>query len=193
MLINLSADQLNALCRGDTITGTGFTITRPTLEEAPLIRTQALAGLMDAGLQFSSVVQMYNDGQGRAFDAVIDQARQRHHVEGEVEIDDFPIISESGDNGTYVSAWVWVPNPQPEVADEDDEAQVHEDGDGCAIYDTGYQVRYNEGESTIDAEDLSPGDTYNDPASDDSDTWYDVVAVVVIDDQVHVESEGSRD
>lgn len=35
-------------------------------------------------------------------------ARQQHHVDGEVEVDDGGIVSEGDDNGAYVQAWVWV-------------------------------------------------------------------------------------
>ena len=44
--------------------------------------------------------------------AIIALARERHsHIwqEGEVELDDTAKLSEGGDNGTYVQAWVWVP------------------------------------------------------------------------------------
>jgi len=40
--------------------------------------------------------------------AIIAMAREQHHSDGEVEIDDDPEISEGEDNGCYVQAWVWV-------------------------------------------------------------------------------------
>ena len=39
---------------------------------------------------------------------IIDLARERHHKDGEIEIDCSARLSEGGDNGCYVSAWVWV-------------------------------------------------------------------------------------
>jgi hypothetical protein len=44
--------------------------------------------------------------------AIIELARARHAAiwqEGEVELDDTARLSEGGDNGVYVEAWVWVP------------------------------------------------------------------------------------
>jgi hypothetical protein len=41
----------------------------------------------------------------------IQAAQDLHHRDGECEIDDNAIVSEGGDNGAYVSAWVWVPLP----------------------------------------------------------------------------------
>jgi len=40
---------------------------------------------------------------------IVALARERHHREGEVEIDLNARLSEGDDNGTYVQAWVWVP------------------------------------------------------------------------------------
>jgi len=45
----------------------------------------------------------------RALDALTDKAREMYQADGEIEIDDDPEISE-GDDGTWVQAWVWVPN-----------------------------------------------------------------------------------
>ena len=44
--------------------------------------------------------------------AIVQLARERHAhrlQEGECEIDNTAELSEGGDNGTYVQAWVWVP------------------------------------------------------------------------------------
>lgn len=40
--------------------------------------------------------------------AIADLARKQYHIEGTVEIDDLPVISEVEANGAYVAAWVWV-------------------------------------------------------------------------------------
>jgi hypothetical protein len=39
---------------------------------------------------------------------VIDLARAQHQREGWCEIDYDALVSEGGDNGAYVQAWVWV-------------------------------------------------------------------------------------
>ena len=40
----------------------------------------------------------------------IKAARQMWHRDGEIEIDDWPLISPSEDGGAYVQAWLWVSN-----------------------------------------------------------------------------------
>jgi len=40
--------------------------------------------------------------------AIIKMAKDEHEIEGEVEIDDNAIVSESSDNGAYVADWVWI-------------------------------------------------------------------------------------
>ena len=55
----------------------------------------------------------------------IEQARQNYGRDGEIEIDDEPVISHGEDHGAYVAAWVW-------VSDEDDgleDDEVIDDGD----------------------------------------------------------------
>lgn len=39
---------------------------------------------------------------------IIELARKEHQRDGECEIDNDAKLSEGGDNGTYVQAWVWV-------------------------------------------------------------------------------------
>lgn len=51
----------------------------------------------------------------------VEAARRLHHVEGELEIDDNAKLSDSGDGGEYVQAWVWVD------ADEAGDTQAQED------------------------------------------------------------------
>jgi hypothetical protein len=40
--------------------------------------------------------------------AIRELAKEKHHREGELEIDDYSMVSEGDDNGAYVQAWVWV-------------------------------------------------------------------------------------
>lgn len=42
----------------------------------------------------------------------LDQARDLYHRDGELEIEDEGIVSDS-DEGAYVQAWVWVTAPEP--------------------------------------------------------------------------------
>lgn len=44
-------------------------------------------------------------------------AEQKYSSEGQVEIDDSAVVSDSED-GAYVAAWVWVEDPDPEEEDE---------------------------------------------------------------------------
>lgn len=45
------------------------------------------------------------------------QARTAYHEEGRIEIDDGAPVSRNSergvDQGAYVQAWVWVPDPEP--------------------------------------------------------------------------------
>lgn len=45
----------------------------------------------------------------------VQKAREKYEYlsDGDVDIDENPTVSAS-DNGAYVAAWVWVPNPEPE-------------------------------------------------------------------------------
>jgi hypothetical protein len=79
---------------------------------------QALAALIDAGLTFSEAVEVFAARQSEQDQTLIHLARERHHVDGEIEIDDDTILSESEDDGFYVMAWVWVNNP--ELTSDDD-------------------------------------------------------------------------
>lgn len=39
---------------------------------------------------------------------ILELAKEQHQRDGECEIDDNAVISEGGENGTYVQSWVWV-------------------------------------------------------------------------------------
>lgn len=39
------------------------------------------------------------------------RARTLWHREGEIEVDPNAVVSRGNDNGAYVQAWVWVPDP----------------------------------------------------------------------------------
>jgi len=56
--------------------------------------------------------------------SIIGLARSQYHEEGQCEIDDDAIISDAGDNGACVSAWVWVSfagTPLDKEAEEENE------------------------------------------------------------------------
>lgn len=48
----------------------------------------------------------------------VEQAKQQHGCDGEVEIDDGATVSRSSDGGAYVAAWVWVYVPDSEEDDD---------------------------------------------------------------------------
>jgi len=55
------------------------------------------------------------DQERRDFPDIVEKAQDRH-ASDDVEVDDDPFLS-IGDEGVWVSAWVWVPTP----AEDDDE------------------------------------------------------------------------
>lgn len=52
--------------------------------------------------------------------AAIEAARQREK-EGELEIDDLPLVSRSSDGGVYVMAWVWIPDDEIDCPEDEEE------------------------------------------------------------------------
>lgn len=46
---------------------------------------------------------------------IIKAARALYHKDGEIEIDDHPIVSSGGDRGSYVAAWVWIYDTDAEM------------------------------------------------------------------------------
>ncbi len=73
------------------------------------------------------------------------------------------------------------------TTDEDD-TEGHEDGDGCAIYYTGYTVKTPEGEKAV--EDLNTGDYYNDPAFDPAGSWMEIDDIAILTDEGEVHIDG---
>jgi hypothetical protein len=72
---------------------------------------EAIAKLRELGLGFGTCVAEFGAGAEEA--SLIERAREQYVHEGEVEIDDDPVVSRGDDNGAYVMAWVWVENPEP--------------------------------------------------------------------------------
>jgi hypothetical protein len=52
-----------------------------------------------------------SDARSRAASTLTEIAREAHHRDGELEIDDNPVVSVSDDKGAYIAAWVWIDNP----------------------------------------------------------------------------------
>ena len=48
----------------------------------------------------------------------VERARELHHRDGEVEIGTDATVSLGDDDGAYVQAWVWVPDPQRSSPEE---------------------------------------------------------------------------
>ena len=56
-----------------------------------------------------------HDGWQTEYAAAIQAARDAHHRDGEIELDDEVLLSPGADPGIYVSAWVWVDFPEDET------------------------------------------------------------------------------
>lgn len=66
---------------------------------------QQLEALIDQGLTVSMALTAFAARQDPTLIAYRDAVETR---EGELEVDDNAIVSESDDGGAYVMAWVWV-------------------------------------------------------------------------------------
>jgi hypothetical protein len=71
--------------------------------------TQAALAAID-GLTFADCTVFFAAKRDDYALKFVEAARNQMHRDGEVEIDELAIISESGDGGEYVLAWVWVSN-----------------------------------------------------------------------------------
>lgn len=68
-----------------------------------------LKAAVKAGLTFGDCVEEFSKKNTSREEYLIEKAREEHHRDGELEIDDMTITSGSeGDGGDYVLAWVWV-------------------------------------------------------------------------------------
>lgn len=78
-----------------------------------------------------------SDEEDEATQVYISTARARYHREGEVEIDDNAVVSESDDGGAYVAAWVWVSDADAGFAneEEEDDVTVEEGGASTSLSD----------------------------------------------------------
>lgn len=80
----------------------------------------ALTQLIEAGLEFSTAAKVFADRQAQedpTSAGVIAAARDFHHKDGHVEIDEGAMISYGDDPGAYVMAWVWIDLPGGHDAD----------------------------------------------------------------------------
>ena len=66
-----------------------------------------IAEAVKAGATFAMFMEQYA-AANPPDEAIIQKARDKHHVDGELEIDDVTITSGSDGPGDYVLAWVWV-------------------------------------------------------------------------------------
>jgi hypothetical protein len=66
-----------------------------------------------------------NEADGSEQKQYIEAARRLKHRDGELEIDDHPVVSSGEDAGAYVMAWVWISDNDagffPEGNEEEDE------------------------------------------------------------------------
>lgn len=103
---------------------------RPAGETSREEHTEALKALITAGLTFGDVVTAFAAQRTPEHVAVVAEADRLWAKDGEIEIDDTAIVSESADNGAYVMGWLWVSNPG---ADEEDDVR----GCSCGMADHG--------------------------------------------------------
>jgi hypothetical protein len=72
----------------------------------------------DHGLRFSDCVTAF--ARNRDSDPYARAAHKEYHQEGEIEIDDTTVVSEGGDLGAYVLAWVWVDDQAAGIVRDED-------------------------------------------------------------------------
>jgi hypothetical protein len=146
---------------------------------APRTVQARFEALLDEGLRIADVLDAFAKRQSDEQRAVIERARDQHDVEGQLEIPDNALISESEDNGAYILAWVWSQGP------DQDEDEDGEDGEFTFAGDFGLHVNDDEHGKTS-ARDLEVGDDFNDG---EDDGWYTVTKVWMVGDTVHVNVE----
>ena len=108
---------VRAVCEGHSLVEerwlTEVLASEPTAEE----RGATLAGI--GGLGFGDCVTRFKAAED---DPHVAAAREHYHRDGEVEIDESTVLSDSrsvGGNGEYVMAWVWVYNSWAGLPDSD--------------------------------------------------------------------------
>lgn len=152
---------------------------------------QQFAELLDAGLSQADVLDALAARLSDEQRALIERARTQHNRDGELEIEDNALISESDDNGVYVLAWVW--SAGPEEVDEDEDDRDGEEGGYQFDADYGLHVNGDEAGKTS-ARNLEVGDTFHDPAYDEpGDDWHTVSDVWTVDGTVHVDCDDEDD
>lgn len=80
-----------------------------TIIETQTMDVQALAKKMQERLDEESSLKCFKDA-----------AHSAHHLDGECEIDDDAVVSDS-EAGAYVQAWIWVSNEEAGIPDPEDE------------------------------------------------------------------------
>lgn len=85
--------------------------TEPTLQDE-------LRALVERGLDFGNVIEVM--GMTAEEHPMIAAAQQLAR-EGEIEVDDKAILSEGASDGCYVSCWLWVPSPDTDEEQDEQE------------------------------------------------------------------------
>lgn len=67
------------------------------------------------GLFENRITELENEETQKRWQAYRDAAPSR---DGELEVDENALVSEGGDTGAYVMAWIWVPNHDAGICDE---------------------------------------------------------------------------
>ena len=84
-------------------------------------RISSLQALVAAGLTFGEVVSVMGEKKENSpyVAAAIEMSR-----EGELEVDDCAVVSRGDDEGSYVSAWLWVPGLLDDEPGDDETVDV---------------------------------------------------------------------
>src|ERR1700712_713551 len=101
----------------------------------------ALRTLIANGLTFGACVEAFGGSPSKNERIYIEAAKNQYGSEGECEIDELSVVSESDDGGAYVMAWVWVSDSDiwEGETDSDDEPcrfinhYCHVDCDECEL------------------------------------------------------------
>lgn len=92
----------------------------PTEEKS--LHVKVLQTLIENGLEFGEVVEVYSRYEDNDTKRYRELAKERFHVEGELEIDDDAFASydrtDGEVDGAYVMAWVWTPKEEKKDAEE---------------------------------------------------------------------------
>lgn len=84
------------------------------IKDSDEARAQDLRALIKRGLKFADAMLVFAEDRTPEELAYVEKAKEKHiHDEGDMEVDDGAIVSDSED-GAYVMAWTWVYDDEAE-------------------------------------------------------------------------------